>query len=102
VRLEGRTKVVIDHLRLDTAIRDNKVFLQGEVIIENLHPWSEFPCVLELQIDPPDGPPLIQRLDLDAVVGRTAVPCRIPIPNPRLWWPNGMGDQPMYRLSARL
>ena len=102
VRLEGRTKVVIDQLRLDTVIRNDKVSLEGEVIVENLHPWSEFPCVLELRVDPPHGPPLIQRVDIDAVVGRTAVPCRIAIPNPQLWWPNGMGEQPMYRLTARV
>jgi len=23
--------------------------------------------------------------------------CRIRIPDPKLWWPNGMGDQPMYK-----
>ena len=102
VRLEGRTKVVIDHLRLDTVIRSNDVFLEGEVIVENLHPWSEFPCALEVQIDPPQGQPFTQRLDIDAVVGRTAIRCRILIPDPQLWWPNGMGDQPMYRLTARI
>jgi beta-mannosidase len=102
VRLEGRTKVIIDHLRLDTVIHDKEVSLEGEVVIENLHPFSEFPCVLELRVDPPDGQPVIQRFDIDAMVGRTAVPCRVPIPNPQLWWPNGMGDQPMYRLTARI
>jgi beta-mannosidase len=102
VRLEGRTKVVIHHLRLDTVIRNSDVSLDGEVILENLHPWSEFPCVLELQVDPPHGKPLIQRLDIDAMVGRTAVPCRIHIPDAKLWWPNGMGEQPIYRLTARV
>ena len=102
VRLEGRTKVVVYHLRLDTVIRNSDVSLEGEVILENLHPWSEFPCVLELQVDPPQGKPLIQRIDIDAMVGRTAIPCRIHIPNAQLWWPNGMGEQPIYRLTARV
>jgi beta-mannosidase len=100
VTLEGRTKVVIDQLRLDTAIRHSEVALEGEVVLENLHPWSEFPCMLELRVDPPRGPPITQRLNIDAVVGRTAVPCRIPIPSPQLWWPNGTGEQPLYRLTA--
>ena len=26
----------------------------------------------------------------------------IPVPNPRLWWPNGLGEQPLYRLRVEL
>jgi len=43
--------------------------------------------------------PVIQRQDIDAMVGRTAVACRIKIPHPRLWWPNGMGEQPHSYVS---
>jgi len=28
------------------------------------------------------------------------VPIRTEIPSPRLWWPNGMGDQPLYRVTV--
>ena len=31
------------------------------------------------------------------VPGETAV---LPVPEPRLWWPNGLGDQPLYTLCA--
>jgi beta-mannosidase len=102
VRLEGRSKIVIDHLRLDTVIRDSQVSLEGEVTLENLHPWSEFAGVLELEAALPGGKPVIERLALDVPVGRTTVPCRLVIPDPQLWWPNGMGAQPIYRLTARL
>ena len=27
-------------------------------------------------------------------------PCRIEVDRPRLWWPNGLGDQPLYSLKA--
>jgi beta-mannosidase len=102
VRLEGRTRLVIHHLRLDTVLRDGQVSLDGEVTVENLHPWSEFAGVLELEVAPPHGKPVILRRTLDALVGRTTVPCRIVIPDPQLWWPNGMGAQPIYRLTARV
>lgn len=26
----------------------------------------------------------------------------VPVPDPHLWWPNGMGDQPLYDLTATL
>jgi beta-mannosidase len=101
VRLEGRSKVVIDYVRLDTAIRGQEVSLEGEVILENLHPWSEIPGVLELRVDPPQGSPIVRRFSIGTEVGRCAVTCRIVIPNPQLWWPNGMGEQPLYRLTTR-
>jgi beta-mannosidase len=102
VRLEGRSKVVIDHLRLDTAIRGKEVSLEGEVTLENLHPWIEIPYVLELRLKPPKGEALVQRHKIDAQVGRSAVPCRMVIPDAELWWPNGMGGQPLYELTARV
>jgi beta-mannosidase len=102
VRLEGRTDVVIHHLRVDTRIRNCVVTLEGEVILENLEPRSEIPCVLELLLEPPYGRAIAQRLDMGAQIGRFAVPCRIEVPDPKLWWPNGMGRQSLYRLTARV
>jgi hypothetical protein len=75
VRLEGRSQVVIHHLRLDTAIRGKEVSLEGEVTMENLQPWSEIPCVLELRVEPPQGKPIMQRLAINALSDRFTVPC---------------------------
>lgn len=102
VRLEGRTQVIIHHLRVDTNIRNSAVALEGEVLVENLAARSEIPCVLELLLDPPHGRAIAQRLSMGAQIGRFAVPCRIEVPDPELWWPNGMGTQPLYRLTARV
>lgn len=102
VRLEGRSKLIIHHLRLDTVIREKGVYLEGEITVENLHPWSEIAANLELRIDPPSGSPITQTLAFAAKVGRSTLPCRVTIPNPQLWWPNGMGDQPLYQLTARV
>ena len=71
--------------------------------VENLHPWSERACVLELKITPPDGGAAIERrYPLDAFPGRTPIRDVIEVPNPKLWWPNGMGEQPLYRVSAQV
>jgi beta-mannosidase len=102
VGLEGRSGVIIHHLRLDTVIGTSEVSLVGEVILENLHPWSELTTEVELRLEPPDGPAQDYRLRLGVPVGRFAVPCRIVVSDPLLWWPNGMGEQPLYRLTARV
>lgn len=102
VRLEGRSQVVIHHLRLDTVIQNREVFLDGEVTLDNLHPWSGAVSVLELRVDAPDGAPLFKHLTLPVQVGHSTVPLRWHIPHAQLWWPNGMGAQPLYRLTARV
>jgi beta-mannosidase len=101
VRLEGRSHAVLDDLRLDTLLKDGRVSLEMEAVVENLHPWSERACALQLSIRPPDGGPAIERrYALDAVPGRSPVRDVIEIPQAKLWWPNGMGDQPLYQVSA--
>jgi beta-mannosidase len=102
VRLEGRSKVVIHDLRLDTVIEGDEVALSGIVTLENLHAWSEIPSTLEIRIDPPEGAPIEKRILFTGQLGRSTAACRIVIPNPRLWWPNGMGEQPLYNLTARV
>ena len=102
VRLEGRSHVVLHDLRLDTVFSGRKVFLDGEAVLENLHPWGERECRLEIRIRPPGGKCLVRLFDVSAQVGRSSLPCRIEIPQPRLWWPNGMGAQPLYHVTARV
>ncbi|MBN1676813.1 MAG: hypothetical protein JXR37_37575 [Kiritimatiellae bacterium] len=101
VRLEGRSHVVLHEIRADTLFQAGAVWLQVAAVLENLHPSSERHCTLELEIRPPNGKTLVRRTPVHAPVGRSPVECCIRIPNPRLWWPNGMGEQPLYRLSAR-
>jgi beta-mannosidase len=37
---------------------------------------------------------------VEVQTGVTVVPVDVEIPEPRLWWPNGLGDQPLYRFTA--
>jgi len=101
-RLEGRSQVVIRDLRLDTVIHGGQVSLDGEVTLDNLHPWSGTVCTLEMRLDPPGAKPLSRRLTLPVQVGRSSIPWHWVIPDPQLWWPNGMGGQPLYQLTARV
>ena len=50
VHLEGRTHAVLQHLRMDTLRQDGRVCLEMEAVLENLHPWSERACGLDLEI----------------------------------------------------
>ena len=103
VRLESRRHVVLNDLRLDTLRRPDGVFIEMEALLENLHARSERACVCELEIHPPSaGPVITRRYPLDVMPGRHPLRDTIEIPQARLWWPNGMGDQPLYRVVARV
>jgi len=57
--------------------------------------------VLTVSIRPPEGGADIEKkYPLDAVPGRTPVRDHIDVPEPKLWWPNGMGEQPLYEVTA--
>jgi len=103
VRLESRRHVVLIDLRMDTLRQPKGVFLEMEALLENLHARSERACVFEVEIQPPDGGPVIaRRYPVDAMPGRHPLCDTIEIPRARMWWPNGMGDQPLYRVVARV
>lgn len=104
VRLEGRSHAVVSEIRLDTIRRDKRLFLETEAVVENLHPWSERAAVLEICIDPPgkEATPIRRRYALALPVGRSPVRDLIEVPDARLWWPNGMGDQPLYHVTTLL
>jgi len=102
VRLEGHSGVVLHDLRTDTVPHGKPTFLHAVATLENLHPWAERPCVLELTIQPPKGRKLVRKLPVSAQIGRSTVEEWIEIPDPQLWWPNGMGDQPLYQVTARV
>lgn len=102
VRLEGRSGIVLHDLRLDPVIEGERVFVDLYAVVENLHPWSERRGALEVTLTPPTGRPIRCTLTTAAQVGHSVLTQRLEIRQPRLWWPNGMGDQPLYRVMTRV
>jgi beta-mannosidase len=89
---------------MDTIRKGRRVFLETEAVVENLHPWAEQAGVLEIRIAPPGKgrKAILRRYALALPVGRSAVRDLVEIPDPQLWWPNGMGPQPLYHVTARV
>ncbi|MDR3688064.1 MAG: hypothetical protein P4L46_01705 [Fimbriimonas sp.] len=102
VHLEGRSHAALGHVRLDTEVSGKKVALSGEVEIQNLHAWRQTPCRMDIELERPNGTPVHFSKELLLPIGVTRIPCRFEVPQPVLWWPNGMGDQPLYRLNVSL
>ncbi|MCC6442072.1 MAG: hypothetical protein IT210_01305 [Armatimonadetes bacterium] len=103
VSLKGYSYAIIQDIRLDTLIQNESISLEMDAIIENLHAWSERTCVLELEILSPGGSPAAKReYIVDALPGRMPIRDIILIPDAQLWWPNTMGEQPLYMVKAWL
>lgn len=75
------------HLR--QVHRDGRVTLTLAVQTDGPQPPRCRVTVLD-----PDGTPVATAEGSDALA--------VEVPNPRLWWPNGLGDQPLYRVQVAL
>lgn len=102
VRIEAHSGITLHDVACDTRISGESVALDVSAVVENLHPWSERHGELEVTITPPAGKPIRRKAKLHAQVGLSTACFRVEIPNPQLWWPNGMGDQPLYRVAVRI
>ena len=86
VRLDAHSYAVLHDLRLDTRLEEGQVFLEMDAVVENLHPWSERCCQLELEITPPlEGPALRRSYKVKALPGRNRVRDLIEVPT--FLWP---------------
>jgi len=45
---------------------------------------------------------LIKSIPTTLVPGSNLIPVKFGIPQPRLWWPNGLGEHPLYKITALL
>ncbi len=76
---------------------ENGVELNFDMTVE-LFGEGEDQSKTNITVTAPDG----EVFEPEIVSGGAAESCKVRIPNPRLWWPNGYGDQPLYQVEVRL
>lgn len=82
----------------DTARLENALMLQAHhdgVVDVTIRPEIAGESAWSAEITAPDGEVL-------TLPETTAAEQVIAIQNPQLWWPNGLGKQPLYRVTVRL
>ena len=82
----------------DTVRLENALMLQAHhdgVVDVTIRPESAGESAWSAEITAPDGEVL-------TLPETTAAEQVIAIQNPQLWWPNGLGKQPLYRVTVRL
>ena len=95
IRLEAFDSARLSEVHLRQFHADGSVRVQAHLEIEN---WTPGLSAL-LQVTAPDG--LAQTAS--AVLKSGTDNClSLEIENPQLWWPNGLGDQPLYHVHVEL
>jgi beta-mannosidase len=94
IRLEGRSLARLDDVHLRQRHEKGKVTLEATLTVER---WSQAPLTAALRVVAPDG----KVLEGTAQVSGSGT-IGVSISNPQLWWPNGYGDQPLYRMEVAL
>lgn len=82
----------------DTARLENALMLQAhhdDLVDVTIRPEIAGESAWSAEITAPDGEVII-------IPKTTAAEQVVTIQNPQLWWPNGLGKQPLYRVTVRL
>ncbi len=97
VRLEGRSIARLEDVHLRQVHHPGGgVIVRADVRVEA---WDGGGLDVELTVAPPDGR-TAQEAESRVVDGEAAPEVRVE--DPRLWWPNGYGEQPLYGVSVAL
>jgi beta-mannosidase len=99
MRLEGWSVARLTDVRLSQSIEGKRARIEARAEIE----WtsgSAVPLTATVRIDHPDG--RVDSVDAAIPAGQSTVDLSIEIADPELWWPNGLGAQPLYRVEVEL
>jgi beta-mannosidase len=95
IRLEAFDSSRLSDIHLRQTHDNGSVTVEAEVEVEN---WSP-ELTAFLRVISPDGSNLTNRSDLQSGTGNKI---SLVIKEPLLWWPNGYGEQPLYKVLVKL
>jgi len=95
IRLEGRSVARLDDVHLRQFHANGKVTVTAAITTEA---WGDAPLSAELRLTGPDG----TTFTASAKLANGAGTLQVEIANPRLWWPNGYGEQLLYAVAVSL
>ncbi len=96
IRLEGYSEARLAEVHLRQQHAGGQVTVEAQITIEH---WGKMPITGVVQITAPDGE--IQENNA-SITMQNVVIVKVSIPHPELWWPNGYGSQPLYRVDILL
>jgi beta-mannosidase len=101
-RIRFLKNAVITRVQPVTVEAAQKAKLRFEVEFESLLPVSTQEAEISLEVKQAGAVVLTEGCQLLAVSGLNYVDFEALIPNAKLWWPNGAGEQPLYTVEAAI
>ena len=97
IRLEGFSTARLGEIHIQQHHEHGNVSLTATVDVER---WSTKALSLQLRLIHPDG----STQKVETVVNESSSPIRlgVEVDSPQLWWPNGLGAQPLYEAQLEL
>jgi beta-mannosidase len=97
IAIEGCSKERVTNLKIEQQHADGQVELLVSTEIERLREYNG-PLYLRYRLEAPDG-----RVQTDTIqMERDQNSLAIQVENPKLWWCNGLGEQPLYTFTIEL
>ena len=98
IYIEGHDVARLADVHVLQHHKDGDVVLEVRSEIERLATRGD--VRIALSVEDPDGNVVFERTE--AFGGADLHTISAPVPHPELWWPAGQGEQPLYRVRARL
>lgn len=97
------SKAVIREVHVYTKeIRENRAVLSASVCIENLNMLSTRDCNMTMSVYRKEERVATECRECLLTSGDNYVDLEFEIKNPELWWPNGYGGQPLYKVVCTI
>lgn len=96
LRLEGRTGARLREVYLRQEHAGGQVTVEARIAAERL---GQVPLTAKVRITDPEGEVIESSAEVEPDSGTKV---RVHIAQPQLWWPNGYGRQPLYRVEVSL
>jgi beta-mannosidase len=96
IRLEGCGEARLGEIHLRQIHTNGQVTVEARIAVER---WLDAALAVMLRITTPDGEILDEKTLITE--GDEEI-LKVPIHKPELWWPNGYGDQPLYKAEVSL
>ena len=105
VRIEGWTDGRIDDVHLQQRVLDGRAHISADVFVERDRaagaPNADLTAKLRLR-HPNGTEDVVQAIVETTDTGESATGFSVAVADPELWWPNGLGDQPLYEIQVEL
>ena len=103
VSIRPLKQACIRHVKLLPRQQGDEVLLDATVIVDRLHYYKTAEGRVRVTLTDADGTQVCtHQVEVLLRSGYNYVEMTIPVNEPRLWWPNGMGEQHLYRVEAEL